>query len=164
MKKLSEIYLREEDKKILVEISHEKPEIPDKIKQKWQHIIDTLANLLHVPSSLIMKIEENEIKVFLKGNIEGNPYKEGAGDILGHGLYCETVIGRNEPLLVPDALNSNKWKDNPDVKLNMISYLGYPIAWSDGQFFGTICVLDNKKNNYNDIQKKVVKIFKDMIE
>jgi PAS domain S-box-containing protein len=28
----------------------------------------------------------------------------------------------------------------------MISYLGFPVTWPDGQIFGTICVLDRKEN------------------
>src|SRR6516162_164351 len=27
----------------------------------------------------------------------------------------------------------------------MISYLGFPVVWPDGQIFGTICVLDRKR-------------------
>lgn len=164
MANLSEILLREEDKKILVTISEDKPDINSLIINKWQNIIDTLADFLHVPTSLIMKIEKNEIKVFLTGNKKENPYRKGAGDSLGHGLYCETVIGRNKLLIIPDALKLEKWKDNPDVKLNMISYLGYPLKWPDGQFFGTLCVLDNKENHYSDSYKNLMKLFKEVIE
>mgnify|MGYP001953189988 CR=1 FL=1 len=64
------------------------------------------------------------------------------------GLYCETVIKSGKQLLVPDALADKDWENNPDVELNMISYLGFPILFPDGNPFGTICVLDNKKNAY----------------
>jgi len=32
-----------------------------------------------------------------------------------------------ERLLIPNALKDKDWKDIPDVKLGMISYLGLPI-------------------------------------
>jgi len=39
-------------------------------------------------------------------------------------LYCETVIGKDRELSIDNALNYKEWEDNPDVKLNMISYFG----------------------------------------
>ncbi|MGD9887177.1 MAG: hypothetical protein AB7T03_04355 [Bacilli bacterium] len=57
---------------------------------------------------------------------------------MGHGLYCETVIGKDEPMIVENAISSEVWKDNPNIKLNMIFYFGLPIKWHDGEFFGTI--------------------------
>jgi signal transduction histidine kinase len=53
-------------------------------------------------------------------------------------------------LHVPHALEDAAWAHNPDVKLNMISYLGVPLQWPDREVFGTICVLDSKKRHYQD--------------
>ena len=67
-------------------------------------------------------------------------------------------------LLVPNALESAKWKNNPDVKLNMISYLGFPVNWPDGKPFGTICTLDTKKNIYSSEFENLLKKFRDLLE
>src|SRR5262249_34352892 len=83
---------------------------------------------------------------------------------LGSGLYCETVVTKNHELLVPNALLDQAWNNNPDVKLNMISYLGYPIRWPDGEPFGTICVLDCKTNSYSEKYKRLITQFRDMVE
>jgi GAF domain-containing protein len=61
-------------------------------------------------------------------------------------------------------LKYEEWKENPDVKLNMISYFGLPITWPDQNFFGIICVLDNKENAYNDTFKQLISEFKTSIE
>ena len=61
-----------------------------------------------------------------------------------------------QSLLVADALRDEEWKSNPDIKLGMISYLGFPITWPDGQVFGTICVLDKKENSYSELYRKFV--------
>ena len=45
-----------------------------------------------------------------------------------------------QPLSIPDALADEEWLSNPDIELGMISYLGFPIAWPNGEIFGTICV------------------------
>jgi hypothetical protein len=97
-----------------------------------------------------MRVEPPNIKVFVSSDSKGNPYEQNEVASLNTGLYCETVMNTRKPLLVPDALIDEVWKSNPDIKLGMISYLGMPIAWPDGEVFGTICVLDNKENAYSD--------------
>jgi PAS domain S-box-containing protein len=69
-----------------------------------------------------------------------------------------------QPLLVPDALHDAEWKQNPDIKLGMISYLGFPVAWPDGEIFGTICVLDKKGNSYNELYRKFVLQCREVLE
>ncbi|MCT4639339.1 MAG: GAF domain-containing sensor histidine kinase [Bacteroidales bacterium] len=142
-----------------------KPEIQSSILQKWQSLIDTAAKLAQVPSALIMRLNTESIEVFLKSNTNGNPYKNGEKEELIHGLYCETVIGNQDKLLVPDATRSEVWRDNnPDVDINMISYLGFPINWPDGEVFGTVCFLDNKENHYNKDYMDLLKQVKQHLE
>src|SRR6478609_7515107 len=69
-----------------------------------------------------------------------------------------------QPLLVPDALENEAWKANPHVRLGMISYLGVPISWPDGRLFGTICVRDNKRNEYSEAYLKLLLHFRDMLQ
>jgi hypothetical protein len=66
--------------------------------------------------------------------------------------------------LVPDAVDDEEWKSNPDIKLGMISYFGLPIVWPNGDIFGTICVLDNKKNDHGELHKKLLSQFRDLIQ
>lgn len=141
------------------------PSIPDAIVEKWQRIVNLMAEMLDVPAGLIMRILGDDIHVFLSSSTEGNPYRPGESErFLGSGLYCETVVRKNQELLVPNALFDEAWRNNPDVKLNMVSYLGYPIRWPDGRPFGTICVLDCKTNSYSEKYKRLVMQFRDIVE
>ncbi len=151
MERYSNITIRETNESKRVKISSSvKPIIEQRIVDKWQLLIDTAARLAQVPSGLIMRLNEKTIEVFLKSNTKGNPYEVGEEAKLDYGLYCENVIGTQKKLLVPDATKSNVWKkNNPDVDINMISYLGFPVNWPDGEVFGTVCLLDNKENKYN---------------
>lgn len=144
--------------------SSDKPSVPASLSKKWEGIVDLIAEIINVPSGLIMRLEEDHIEVFLKGGRKDNPYASGETALLQTGLYCETVVGRRAALLVPDAREDAAWKDNPDVKLNMVSYLGFPLAWPDGEVFGTICVLDNKRNEYGKLYVSLVERFRDVIE
>lgn len=132
-------------------------EIPDSVLRKWQNIADIVAKLLNVPAGLIMRINESDIEVFISSHSENNPYRPGDKEHLsGSGLYCETVIKTKKKLLVPNALSDDNWKNNPDIKLNMISYLGFPLLFPDKTPFGTICVLDNKENAYNKVYEDLM--------
>jgi signal transduction histidine kinase len=144
--------------------SSKKPIISDTTVKKWQDTIDLLSTTISVPSALIMILEEKNIRVFLRSNTEGNPYERGEKAALLSGLYCETVIGNNDCLLIPNALKDPLWNENPDIHLNMISYLGLPIQWPDKEVFGTLCVLDNKENHYTDHYIKLMALFKNSIE
>ena len=144
---------------------HPEPPVPDAILEKWQKIVNLMAEMLDVPAGLIMRILGEDIRVFVSSSTEGNPYHPGDSEhFWGSGLYCETVVTKNHELLVPNALFDEAWRNNPDVRLNMISYLGYPIRWPDGKPFGTICVLDCKTNSYSEKYKRLMTQFRDMVE
>ena len=131
-------------------------QVPAEITDKWQEIIDLLAEMLHVPSALIMKVEPPNIRVFVRSESEGNPYERDERACLNTGLYCETVMKTRQLLLVPDALADQEWNANPDIKLGMISYMGVPVAWPNGDIFGTICVLDGRPNEYSELYRKLL--------
>ena len=150
----------------MTEVTRPEPlEVPDEIIARWQKIIDIAAELMNVPAALIMRIARSDIEVFVAGSTGDNPYTPGAREhLLGSGLYCETVVKTKQKLLVPNALKDDDWKSNPDVKLNMISYLGFPILMPDGTPFGTICVLDNKENRYTSTFEQLLDQFRYVVE
>jgi len=133
--------------------------------EKWQRTVDLMAKLVGVPAGLLMRIDGPDIEVLVSSSSQGNPYHPGDREhLLGSGLYCETVINTREKLLVPNALSDENWKDNPDIKLNMISYLGFPILLPDGKPFGTICVLDTKPNPYSEAYEELILHLRDIIQ
>ncbi len=140
-------------------------DIPLDIIENWQKIINLLSRLVGVPAALIMRLEGPDISVFVSSASEGNPYHPGEKETFENsGLYCEEVIKSGSKLLVSDALADEKWKDNPDVKLNMISYLGFPIFLPNKKPFGTICVLDNKPNAYSEDTGTLLETIRNLIE
>ncbi|WP_052507220.1 GAF domain-containing protein [Desulfonatronovibrio magnus] len=139
--------------------------VPKDVQENWQQLADLIAQLCKVPVGLIMKLSGPDIEVLISSRGEENPYHAGYKEHFeDSGLYCETVIKSNKKLLVPDALADKKWKNNPDIKLSMISYLGFPIMLPNKTPFGTICVLDSKRNEFSLIIEQLMLKFKHIIE
>lgn len=139
--------------------------IPDNILQIWQEFLNVLSEVLAIPAALIMRLEQPYIQVFVSSKGKDNPYHPGEREIFDQsGLYCEHVIKSGSKLLVPNALQDQNWDHNPDIKLNMISYLGYPIFKPDGEAFGTLCVLDNKENSYSPRAEKILEHYRNLIQ
>jgi PAS domain S-box-containing protein len=139
-------------------------QVPSEIVHKWQEIVNVVAEIVHVPSALVMRVEPPNIKVLVASESNGNPYERDEAASLNTGLYCETVMKTRRCLSVPDALASDEWKSNPDIRLGMISYLGFPVAWPDGRMFGTICVLDKKENAYSELYRKFLLQCRDVLQ
>ena len=142
----------------------DKPVISQQIIDKWQKVVNLMAKIVDIPAGLIMKINEDNLEVLVRSEGKENPYKAGDSENLGHGLYCETVIGKNVGFFVENARQNKTWQDNPDIKLNMVSYYGLPLKWPDEEFFGTICVLDNKAMKYSEMYRDLLIEFKQVIE
>lgn len=137
----------------------------DKLLSEWQEIVDLTASVAGVPVGLIMHLCGKEFEVLVASKTEGNSYYVGEKcSLFGSGLYCEQVIESQEKLLVPNALKSEKWRNNPDLKYNMIAYIGFPIRLPDGEPFGTICLLDCKENNFSHDIVALVEKMRTLIE
>ncbi len=161
----AKVLVREKQKYVTVQINTELSSLVDDVViLKWQKLINLVAEILEVKAGLIMRITDQQMEVFLRSNNEDNPYPANGKDQLGHGLYCETVIGEGKKLFVEDARISEVWKDNPDVKINMISYLGLPIKNPDGSYFGTICALDDEAIGSSKKYIELLEQFRESIE
>ncbi|MCW2279467.1 ATP-binding protein [Heliophilum fasciatum] len=135
------------------------------ILSEWQSIIDLVTRLSGTRTGLIMRICADEIEVFVASNNEGNPFKiKQKEHLYDSGLYCERVIKTQSMLLVPNALKSPEWNHNPDLKYNLIAYLGFPIRRPDGSPFGTICLLDDKENLFSNDLIELMEKMRSMIE
>ncbi len=138
--------------------------VPKETVEKWQKVVDCMASVFDVPAGLIMRIYKEYIEVFVSCRDNANPYAVGASEHLFGKLYCETVLNTDEILYIDNALDYPEWKDNPDISLNMTSYLGVPIHWPGGEMFGTICVLDSKSVTDTEPYRNLLKAYRGIIE
>ena len=139
--------------------------IPNHTLQEWQRVVDLIVRIAGARVGLIMRVHTDQIEGFIASNTEKNPYHVGETERLPNsGLYCETVIANQEMVLIPNAMETVKWRNNPDLKHNLLSYLGFPIRLPNGQPFGTICLLDDKENEYSTDVIELMEKMRDLIE
>ncbi len=139
--------------------------VPEQLLTGWQAALDSTAEILEVPVALVMRIVGRRIEVFISSNTPANPYKPGESEnLLDSGLYCESVTRNREPLEVPDARMSARWRTNPDMKFGLLAYLGYPVILPNGRVFGTVCVLDRQPRQFTDPQRRFVANIRKLIE
>lgn len=131
---------------------------------RWNRLLLLLAERCSVPAALVMQVDTDEITVAASAETGSTPYKVGDKEHLNTGLYCEHVINNRVQLCVPNATKDPLWDHNPDIQLGMISYLGLPLFWPDGEVFGTICVLDRKENAYSPQIKELIALFRGVVE
>ncbi len=133
--------------------------------ESWQRVIDLMAQLLSVPAAAITKITGENLDMLVTSRSDGNPYRAGMGGVLeGSESYCEAVIETRERLLVRDATKDPAWRSRPSAEMGLISYLGYPILFPNGDVFGTICVFDAKANGYSPAYETLIQEFKGLVE
>ncbi|WP_424934194.1 LuxR C-terminal-related transcriptional regulator [Amaricoccus macauensis] len=137
--------------------------IPDETVENWQQIVDLIAKLAEVPASLVMRTEAPRHSVLVTSQTENNPYKVGRKFTLSEKLYCDGVLRHGE-LVVEDATRDPRWADNEDMEYGMSFYVGYPLHWPDGTVFGTICMLDTRRNERALLFREGVQAFARTIE
>jgi len=140
-------------------------EVPDPILAKWQEMVDLMARLVGVPAARVMRIVGEDIEVLVSSRRSGNPYEPGDKKHLPEsGLYCEKVLETGTRLLITNARSDKHWKNSPDLALDMVSYLGFPILLPDGRPFGTISILDAKENAYSETYEQLLLHFREIIQ
>lgn len=137
--------------------------IPDLYKQKWNRIASIIANILEVPSALVIHFDNNISEVVAANDSPENQFGVGVKEE-SKGLYCEWVFNNNKSLEVVNALKDSNWVNSKEVEFGMLSYLGFPVAKPDGSLYGTLCVLDIKEHKYSEKHKLLMESFSSLIE
>ncbi len=68
------------------------------------------------------------------------------------GSFCGTVLERSEILVVQNACNDIRFRDNPLVqdKMQIRFYAGVPLHRESGEPFGTLCVMDTIPRTFDE--------------
>ena len=89
--------------------------ITKELLERWQEILDDLAQKANIPCATITRVDYPEIEGFLTSNSPDNPATAGDRSLIA-GTYCERVINTNKEMLIPNALKIPEWENNPDIE------------------------------------------------
>ena len=80
--------------------------------------------------------------------------------------FCGHTILRNEPLIVQDALDDERFSDNPLVtgELHLRFYAGHPIKSPNGHVLGSFCLIDYEPHSLSDEEIGYLSDFAELVE
>lgn len=131
----------------------------------WQRLVNLMSELCDSPGGFIVQAGEDDYKVIISHESEENPYSAGAMISTDVNMFCREVVQRDKELYVGNASERPEWLSNPEVTEDGFNtYLGYPLHWPNGAIFGTICIMDFAKTNYDDRYFRLIEHFRDMAE
>ena len=112
-------------------------------EERFDRITRIAARIFDVPIALITLVDAD--RQWFKsrfGTIGDQTPREQA--------FCAHAILGTQTLVVPDALEDDRFADNPLVcgKSRIRFYAGRPIAASDGSRLGTLCVIDHRPRDF----------------
>lgn len=106
------------------------------------------ARLLEAPVSLVSLVDAD--RQFFKSciGLEAEPWKSKRETPLSHS-FCQHNRVAGQPLVIEDARTHPLVKDNLAITdLDVVAYLGFPLATPDGYILGSFCVIDSKPRSW----------------
>lgn len=104
------------------------------------------------PIALISLVDEN--RQWFKSKVGFN-----AEETPRNISFCTYAIEQDDVFIVENAINDDRFKDNPLVKgkPNIRFYAGQPLKSKNGYNVGTLCVIDMKEKKLNEFQIEILK-------
>ena len=121
-------------------------------EKDFDAIASIASAICQTPISLITFIDEK--RQWFKSHI-GTALTENYRDL----SFCtHTIAGPDEIMIVPDALQDERFVGNPVVtEAKVTFYAGVPLINEDGFALGTLCVLDQKPHDFSGEQVDALK-------
>jgi diguanylate cyclase (GGDEF)-like protein len=129
------------------------------IEERFERVTRLAARMMGVPIAAITMIDGD--RQYFK-SVQGLP----SDDVPRETTFCSHTILRNEPFIVGDALQDERFADNPTVvgDPGIRFYAGCPVHAPDGQPIGALCVIDRQPRALSETQLEDLKDLAAMVE
>ena len=128
-------------------------------EERFDRLTRIAAALFDVPVALVSLVDRERQWFKSRTGIDA---KETARD----SAFCAHAILGDDVLQVPDALEDDRFADNPLVtsEPRVRFYAGAPLMLKNGTHAGTLCVIDHRARNLDDSQLQLLRDLAKLVE
>ncbi|MCW3102177.1 MAG: hypothetical protein JWO09_617 [Bacteroidetes bacterium] len=133
----------------------EELEVLDSLPEKeFNDIVDIASEICGTPISLITLLDSKRQWFKARKGVEEDETP------IEHAFCAHAIQHPDEVMVVPDALNDERFANNPLVTgdQHIRFYAGAPLISAEGHALGTLCVLDSKPRTFTSEQARILKI------
>ena len=123
-------------------------------EERFDRITRVAAALADVPIALISLVDQD--RQWFK-----SCYGLGVEEMSRELAFCAYVVFSRKSMVVPDALQDDRFADNPLVtgEPRIRFYAGFPVFHDDGSCLGTLCLIDIRPRQFPE---SVLQLFADL--
>jgi sigma-B regulation protein RsbU (phosphoserine phosphatase) len=128
-------------------------------ESRFDRIVELAAAIFRVPIAYVAMIDTNRQWFKSRKGLELSENPRGIS-------FCSHTILQDGPLVIPDALLDDRFKDSPLVLHAPLIrfYAGHPLRGPTGRKVGTLCLADHLPRKFDDGDREVLKRLASMIE
>lgn len=116
------------------------PPVADEAFDRFAHLVRTI---LDVPVALVSLVDSTQ-QVFPGASGLPDDLDQARATPLSHS-FCQHVVTRASPLVIPDARLDALVADNLAVRdISVIAYAGMPLTDTSGRVIGSLCAIDHE--------------------
>lgn len=127
-------------------------------EERFDRIVEFATSEFDVPIALISLVDGE--RQWFKSNV-GMPTCETGRDV----SFCGHAILRDDIMVVPDATADVRFTDNPMVTGNphIRFYAGAPLVTPQGHALGTLCIIDTKPRQLDDMELAIMSTLRGLV-
>jgi diguanylate cyclase (GGDEF)-like protein/PAS domain S-box-containing protein len=138
--------------------------IPQDILSQWQTSVDLLTDISGVSAIVITHLQSGHVETLISSQKCNNPYYLGKEKNIATNLHHQTLNHTEGKLHLSTATIQQDQHVIQESYCGMNSYFGLPLSSSLDINFGTVCLLDEKQNNFQLTHRKLLSQLQQLIE
>ena len=122
-------------------------------EKEFDELVELASQICNAPISLITLVDKE--RQWFKARV-GLEVNETSRDV----SFCAHAIHHSEMMIVRDAMQDERFADNPLVldQPNIRFYAGMPLINPQGYRLGTLCVIDTEARDLSDMQLNALEV------